>query len=139
MKDVPVWATLAVAGLVLIGSLYTAWQSKRAAKFSAEVAAKASWFGVSSDRFADWQMYKRKVYAELISAVRAVQVGRTPASVALMEDRFDVAFLAAKKKELQDLLGELDGCMQGSEPGINDVEFRTKISAIIAEMREDGV
>jgi len=106
----PAWLTLVVAIFALLSTLATALVALRAAQATksaaasasiaatsaADAAAEAAKFVAGSDRFADWQMYKRKVYAALLSSMRAaVAPDAAGLDKAAVLDCFDAALLAA--------------------------------------------
>jgi hypothetical protein len=99
----PIWATLVVAVLVLIGTGITAFASWRAATAAASAAVAAAdssaavqRFLAGSDRFADWQMHKRDVYAKLLAATRAAAAKDADVSAQIETlNCFDVAILVA--------------------------------------------
>lgn len=119
----PVWVTVLVAALVLLGTLFTAWQAREAAKASAEAAkeaatasaqastsaaeisAAASRFGVRSDRFATWQMHKRKVYSELLVSIREAREQPDGDCLRRMWRCFDEAVIVADDVLLEMLYG----------------------------------
>ncbi len=116
MTDTPSWVTLVAAGSVLVGTSLTAWAAWKAAKAASAAARSAALLETSatkfvarSDRFAKWQMYKRHVYAQLLSSVRdfhAAPEQEKKAARKIMEQKFDAAYFAASN-DLTDHLDEL--------------------------------
>lgn len=113
--SVPPWVTVLVAVLLLVGTFAAALASWRAARSAAgaatsaaKTAAAAQRFIARSDRFADWQMYKRKAYAELLAALRAQaraeHPDQSPSARATLLDHLDVVLLAAYEPLRNDLL-----------------------------------
>jgi hypothetical protein len=106
------WATLAAAAIAAAGVLYSANKSLKsadrsaeaaekgaksaasAAESSAEITAAASRFVPLAESFADWQAYKRKVYTELLVALRAYRASQSSEAREQLEVAFDAAILA---------------------------------------------
>src|SRR5215831_6655295 len=144
--NTPIWVTLLVAGLVLLGTIYSAWQSRSAAKANAEaaasastsaadIAASASKFAVRSDRFADWQMHKRKVYSELLAAVRHARAVKTSEADLAMAIHFDQALLIAEP-DLYLTLRTMQGSVFGQN-AIDDDSLYQTWHVVISKMRKD--
>lgn len=123
------WASqgvaLAVAVLALVGA--------GASALVAREAVRATRFVARSDRYAEWQMYKRKIYAELLASLRAFQGGSETHATAELVQRFDVALLAASdglRRELDSLLDTVTG---GGKPWANE----GNVKATMEKMRQD--
>lgn len=156
----PAWLTLAVALLILAGTLWTGLSTRAAAKSSVRAAEQAGTATVNaaaaaasaakssaelntattrfvsrSDRYAKWQMYKRQIYAELIQAIR--EAHREPGDAMRLESRsrkFDAAYLAAKRA-LRTRLGEIasHGWFSGEDFG----ELERSIQQLLEAMAMD--
>ena len=129
MKATPIWVTLVVAALALIGVVLTGLQAHRAAKLASEAAR----FGVRSDRYASWQMHKRGIYDDLLASVRVVRVQPTIANRLAMAHCFDRAFLVASV----DTRSSLRDLWERASVPLDDLAYKEDWAAFIKALRSD--
>jgi hypothetical protein len=141
----PAWLTLGIALLALVGTVATALVALRAARATkeaaesaadasvsaAKAAADASRFVAGSDRFADWQMHKRTVYAELLTAMRAAAT--QPDSLGAALACFDVALLNAYPATRPYLERLREGFAHASPPGELDHAAYVELIRVLNE------
>lgn len=131
------WVAVLAAVVALIGSfagaataLRAARATEKAAGKSADSAADAQRFARAADRFAEWQMHKRRIYAEVLTALQS--------DVKFQErqllDAFDAAVLNAYP-ELLATLRELRTKWPERQSTLSDDEFWDLVSKMITDIQ----
>jgi hypothetical protein len=96
--DVSVWATVAVAGITGIaaisGSVVTGVLQARASASNSTTALQLA----ARERFSNWQLHKRDVYAEFLHAARDYSSADDSSSRDAFADQRDRALLVANRE-----------------------------------------
>lgn len=127
--DIPAWVTVAVAGITALAALAGSIIAGRSQDRAAATQARTAHVMAREDRFADWQLHKRDVYADLLLAARSWDVADASAKTAFLCQR-DRALLVANE-QLRDRLRVL------SDPPWDDAAWAEFTELLNADARQD--